>query len=78
MAKKKSTKADKKPKVNKDLEGFDINVNSFGEVVTSYDIDKLNEFLDKNVEDKKLKGNSDRSQEDEEEEEKKGKKKKGK
>lgn len=44
----------KKPKVNPELEGFDVKVNSFGEIKTSFDIDKLNEFLNKNVEDKKL------------------------
>ena len=59
MAKKKeidkSKNEEKKPKVNKDLNGFDIVVNSFGEIKTTFDLDKLNEFLDKNVEDKKLK-----------------------
>jgi hypothetical protein len=30
-------------------------VNSFGEIKSSFDLDKLNSFLDKNVEDKKLK-----------------------
>jgi hypothetical protein len=60
MAKKKSAKKEKeKPKVNKDLNGFDIKVNSFGEIITSYDLDKVNEFLDKNVDDKKLKHRSD-------------------
>jgi hypothetical protein len=53
MAKKKISK-DSKPKVNKDLEGFDIQVNSFGEIITNYDINKINDFLNKNVDDKKL------------------------
>ncbi len=53
MAKKKSAKKEK-PKVNKELDGFDIQINSFGEIVTSYDLDKINNFLDKNVDDKKL------------------------
>ncbi|HEX8547267.1 MAG TPA: hypothetical protein VF691_09920 [Cytophagaceae bacterium] len=52
MAKRK-TKTDK-PQVNKDLKGFDIQINPFGEIVTSYDLDKINEFLNKNVDDKKL------------------------
>ena len=47
-------KGAQEPKVHKELEGFDININSFGEISTSYDIGKLNNFLDKNVEDKKL------------------------
>lgn len=57
MAKKKDVnkKSDtKKPTVNKELKGFDITVNSFGEINSSFDLDKLNAFLDKNVEDKKL------------------------
>jgi hypothetical protein len=53
MAKKKSVKKSK-PKVNSELDGFDIQINSFGEIITSYDLDKINEFLDKNVDDKKL------------------------
>lgn len=53
MAKKKAPKKET-PRVNKELEGFDIRINTFGEIVTSYDLDKINEFLDKNVDDKKL------------------------
>ena len=52
MSKKKDN-ADK-PNVHDKLKGFDIKVNEFGEIVTNYNIDKLNEFLDENVEDKKL------------------------
>jgi len=58
MAKKKSVKKEK-PKVNKELDGFDIQINSFGEIVTSYDLDKINNFLDKNVDDKKLRERDD-------------------
>ncbi len=63
MAKKKDSdknkKDEKKPKVNKELNGFDIVVNSFGEINSTFDLDKQNEFLDKNVEDKKLKNRND-------------------
>ena len=60
MVKKKISKKDREsPKVNKELTGFDIKINSFGEIVTSYDLDKINTFLDKNVEDKKLKHRGD-------------------
>ncbi|MEQ8925931.1 MAG: hypothetical protein RLO81_08970 [Fulvivirga sp.] len=56
--KKKNTKEEEKrkekPTVNKDLEGFNVEIDSFGELKTSYNIDKINEFLNKNVEDKKL------------------------
>ena len=53
MAKKKTNK--EKPEVHKDLEGLDIRINEFGEIVTNYKIDKINEFLNENMEDKKLK-----------------------
>lgn len=53
MAKKKLK--NEKPEVHKDLEGLDIRINEFGEIVTNYQIEKINEFLDENVEDKKLK-----------------------
>jgi hypothetical protein len=64
MAKKKPTdKKDKekakendkkKPEVNDELNGFDITINNFGEINSTYDLDKLNDFLNKNVDDKKL------------------------
>ena len=50
MAKAKKTK----PKVNPKLEGFEIEIDSLGEIRSSFEIDKINEFLDKEVEDKKL------------------------
>jgi len=50
---KKSKKEDT-PRVNPELEGFKMNINSFGEISSSYSIDKINEFLNKNVDDKKL------------------------
>ncbi|PWJ60199.1 hypothetical protein CLV98_101380 [Dyadobacter jejuensis] len=63
MAKKKKTgiikPTDEKPRVHKDLEGFDIKINSFGEITTSYDMDRINEFLNKNVDDKKLRDRED-------------------
>lgn len=55
---KKTPKKDKKPKVHKDLEGFDIQLNEFGEIETKFNIEKINEFLDENVKDKKLTDNS--------------------
>jgi hypothetical protein len=56
MAKKKShpkTVPDK-PLFHKDLKGFEIKVNSFGEMESNFEISKLNAFLDEHVEDKKL------------------------
>ena len=56
---KKEKKEENSPNVNPDLEGFDIKVNTFGEITSSLSIDKINEFLNKNVEDKKLKDRDD-------------------
>ena len=52
--KPKKNKTDDKPKVNKELEGFDIEIDAFGEIKTNYDINKINEFLNREVDDKKL------------------------
>lgn len=60
MTKKKKTE---KPKVHDDLKGFNIKVNSFGEVISNIDIDKINDFLNENVEDKKLTDRDDNSEE---------------
>ncbi|GCC52544.1 hypothetical protein SanaruYs_27810 [Chryseotalea sanaruensis] len=54
MAKSEKSSSKKKPKVHKELEGFEMSINSFGEINSSLDIEKLNAFLDKNVDDKKL------------------------
>ena len=50
MAPKKKDKS----KVHKDLKGLDISINEFGEVEKSKSNEELNDFLNKNVEDKKL------------------------
>jgi hypothetical protein len=55
MAKKqKKTSIKPKPRVHKDLQGLDITIDQFGEIKANMNIEKLNEFLDKNVDDKKL------------------------
>lgn len=56
MAKKKieDKSLTEKPRVHKDLSGFDIKINSFGEIQMSYDVEKINQFLNKTVDDKKL------------------------
>ena len=51
--------ATEKPRVHKDLAGFDIKINSFGEINSSIDIDKINQFLNKHVDDKKLRDRED-------------------
>jgi hypothetical protein len=44
------------PKVHPELQGFEISVNEFGEIVSTLDINKLNDFLDSQTEDKKFRG----------------------
>ena len=61
---KKSPKIGK-PDVHEELKGFDIKINEFGEIVSNFEIDKLNTFLDENVEDKKLVDREDASNEEE-------------
>lgn len=56
---KKKDKSKQKPKVHGDLDGFDIKVNASGEIESTYSIDELNKFLNRNVEDKKLKDRED-------------------
>ena len=63
MAKKK--KEEKDPTVHDELKGFNININEFGQIVTNYEVEKLNDFLDENVEDKKLRDREDLKQEEE-------------
>ena len=47
------------PRVHPELEGFNVEVNALGEVRTVYDLDKLNQFLNRTVRDKKFKGRTD-------------------
>ncbi len=56
---KKDAKSKAKPKVNEELEGFDIEIDTFGEIKTNFDIDKINEFLNRTVDDKKLRDRKD-------------------
>jgi hypothetical protein len=53
MTKRKGKK--KKPDVHKNLEGFEIHINEFGEIVSNLNVERLNQFLNETVEDKKLK-----------------------
>ncbi len=66
MPKKKPKKGD--PEVHEELKGFDIKINEFGEITSNFEVDKLNEFLNDNVKDKKLKGKEDDLPEDSKEE----------
>jgi len=54
MARKKEKK--QKANVHEELDGFNIKINAFGQMETTIPVDKLNTFLNENVEDKKLTG----------------------
>lgn len=48
-----------KPQVHEELEGFELSINEFGEIKSNVDVSKLNEFLNKHVDDKKFKERDD-------------------
>ena len=52
------------PKVNPELDGFDIKIDTFGEIKTNYDVDKINKFLNRHVDDKKLRDRDDIQEDD--------------
>lgn len=60
----------KKPDVSEELQGLNITINALGEIQSTFDIDKINDFLDSHVEDKKL--NNHPSDEDKKNEKNKG------
>jgi hypothetical protein len=49
MEKKNKNEKKQIPKVHPELEGFDYTINKFGEIVPTLDIDKINQFLDKHL-----------------------------
>lgn len=56
MTKKKKTKpSEEKAQVHQELNGFKIQVDEFGQIQSNLNIDRMNDFLNQNVEDKKLK-----------------------
>ena len=62
MAKEIIKPVDKKPKVHPNLEGFEMKIDSFGQIISSMDRDQLNSFLDKEMpDDKKLTQKEDES-----------------
>ena len=52
--------------MHKDLEGFEIHINEFGEIKSSFSIDRLNDFLNENVDDKKLRDKEEGEEEEQE------------
>ena len=57
MPKKKPIKG--KPKVNKELDGLEIRINEFGQIESNFDIKEINRFLNREVDDKKLRDRND-------------------
>lgn len=51
---KKNPKPGRKPRVHKSLSGLEVSIDPFGEIKSTMNIEKINSFLDENVEDKKL------------------------
>jgi hypothetical protein len=49
----------RKPRVHSQLEGFEVSIDQFGELKSSMPIEKLNKFLNENVDDKKLEDRED-------------------
>jgi hypothetical protein len=54
MAKEKKTPKKRKPRVHNQLDGFEVSIDQFGELRSNMPIEKLNDFLNENVDDKKL------------------------
>jgi len=50
----KKEKGKDKPKMHDELDGFQISINEFGQITSSFEVDKLNDFLNEHVADKKL------------------------
>jgi hypothetical protein len=56
---KKNQRVKPKPRVHKDLDGLEVQIDSFGGIQSNMNIEKINEFLNKNVDDKKLEERED-------------------
>jgi hypothetical protein len=56
---KKNQKVKPKPRVHRDLDGLEVQIDTFGEIHSNMNIEKINEFLNKNVDDKKLEERED-------------------
>lgn len=57
MPKKKPQ--DGKPTVHKELDGMEVVINEFGQIITNTSNKELNDFLNKEVDDKKLRDRDD-------------------
>ena len=52
--KQKAPEPEKKARVHKELDGFEIGVNPLGEITSNYSIEEINKFLGRHVRDKKI------------------------
>ena len=52
--KQKPAEPEKKARVHKELDGFEIGVNPLGEITSNYSIEQINTFLGRHVRDKKI------------------------
>jgi hypothetical protein len=52
--KQKALEPEKKARVHKELDGFEIGVNPLGEITSNYSIEQINQFLGRHVRDKKI------------------------
>ncbi len=59
----KKMKKEGNPDVHDELKGFDIKISPFGELESNLNIDSINDFLNENVEDKKLVSQPDSEEE---------------
>ncbi len=57
--KKSNPKQSQRKKVPQEFKTMDIQVNQFGEIVKSINVESINNFLDEKVSDKKLKKETD-------------------
>lgn len=65
MSKRKRTS--KRPATHQELKGFQIQINEFGQIESTFGIDKINTFLNEHVEDRKLNEKPEDSSDQEEE-----------
>jgi len=64
MPSKDNQDSKEKSTSHQEIQGFNIKINEFGEVICTHDMIDINQFLDKNVEDKKLVDREDLKKED--------------
>jgi hypothetical protein len=56
---KKKKQSIERPTIHEELKGFNIQINEFGQIISTLPVEKINTFLNENVEDKKLKSSDE-------------------